>query len=134
VTNATESASEANHTGSSVESNDTGTSPDSSDPKPAPEANDAEPSPTTKDMFTEFWSLLPEPLTRVTEPTTGQTLTRGQTSMLVDNVALREAIKHFFTLSAAKLKVRGSLLRCQGPLVWLGRSGGGVGGGGIGRC
>jgi hypothetical protein len=36
----------------------------------------------------------------------GQALTKEQISQLVDNVALRAAIKHFFTRSLADLKVR----------------------------
>jgi hypothetical protein len=40
-----------------------------------------------------------------TEPTTGQTLTKQQASQLVNNAALRETIKQFFTRSTAGLKV-----------------------------
>jgi hypothetical protein len=40
-----------------------------------------------------------------TEPSTGQPLSDEEASHVVDNVALRTAIKNFFKLSAAGLKV-----------------------------
>jgi hypothetical protein len=40
-----------------------------------------------------------------TEPSTGQPLTKEQMSQLGDNLALREAINHFFKHSASGLKV-----------------------------
>jgi hypothetical protein len=50
---------------------------------------------------------LPTPSPTFTEPTTGQKLTKFQILLLVNNLALRTAIKQFFVRSADRLKVRG---------------------------
>jgi hypothetical protein len=83
--------------------------------EPSPETNDTEPSaeetavfePWPRETYGSKRSPVTSRVTSLTEPVTRQTLTNEQASLLVDNVALREAIKHFFTRSAAKLKVRG---------------------------